>query len=204
MAGEFLTWLSVPAGRRWLDVACGTGALSQAILQICHPAQVCGLDFSMPFASFAKATVGSDRAAFFVGDAQALPVESGAYDVVVSGLALNFFPLTLHAVADMVRAARPGGQAAAYVWDYEGKMEMLRHFWDAAAALNPAAYELDEGRRFPLCQPGPLEALFREAGLKKVDLRPIEIATRFQDFDDFWLAIPGRAGPSARLRPIPG
>jgi hypothetical protein len=32
VAREFLTWLAVPAGARWLDIGCGTGALSQIIL----------------------------------------------------------------------------------------------------------------------------------------------------------------------------
>jgi len=31
VAKEFLAWLAVPAGRRWLDVGCGTGALSQTV-----------------------------------------------------------------------------------------------------------------------------------------------------------------------------
>ena len=49
----------------------------------------------------------------------------------------------------MVRVIRPSGVVAAYVWDYAGTMELLRYFWDAAVVLDPAAYELDEGRRFP-------------------------------------------------------
>jgi hypothetical protein len=48
----------------------------------------------------------------------------------------------------MRRATRGGGTVAAYVWDYAGKMQMMRYFWDAAAALDPAAVELDEGSDF--------------------------------------------------------
>ena len=33
-ARELLAWLAVPAGRRWLDVGCGSGALSQTILAL--------------------------------------------------------------------------------------------------------------------------------------------------------------------------
>jgi len=39
-------------------------------------------------------------------------------------------------------------------------MQLMRHFWDAARALDPRARELDEGVRFRLCGPGPLQALF--------------------------------------------
>ena len=65
-------------------------------------------------------------------------------------------------------------------------MELIRRFWDAAAALDPAAATLDEGRRFGLCRSEPLAGLFRDAGLAEVAGRPIEVPTRFRDFDDYW------------------
>jgi hypothetical protein len=85
---------------------------------------------------------------------------------------------------------------AAYVWDYAGKMQLMRHFWNAAAALDPAAGDLDEGRRFPLCQPGPLQALFAGAGLRDVGVQPVDIATDFRDFDDYWAPFLGGQGPA--------
>jgi SAM-dependent methyltransferase len=115
---------------------------------------------------------------------------------VVSGLVLNFVPDPALAAREMTRVARPGGRVAAYVWDYAGRMELIRHFWDAAAALDPAAAELDEGRRFGLCQPEPLGRLFRDAGLADVGVRPIEVATRFRDFDDYWDPFLGGQGPA--------
>ena len=97
----------------------------------------------------------------------------------------------------MVRVVKPQGVVAAYVWDYAGKMQLMRHFWNAAAALDPLAYDLDEGRRFPLCQPDPLRELFQQAGLSGVEVRPIDIATDFRDFDDFWSPFLGGQGPAA-------
>ena len=44
VARKFLNWLAVPAGARWLDVGCGTGALTQAILVYAGPAAVTGID----------------------------------------------------------------------------------------------------------------------------------------------------------------
>ena len=90
----------------------------------------------------------------------------------------------------------PEGIVAAYVWDYAGKMQLMRHFWNAAAALDPAAYDLDEGRRFPICHPEPLRELFQGAGLHQVEVRPIDIATDFQDFDDYWSPFLGGQGPA--------
>ena len=118
------------------------------------------------------------------------------YDVVVSGLVLNFVPLPERMLAEMARALTPGGMLALYVWDYAGKMQLLRHFWDAAAALDPEAVELDEGRRFPICHPERLAELFRGAGLEKVETRPIDVPTHFRDFDDYWQPFLGGQGPA--------
>jgi SAM-dependent methyltransferase len=196
VAGEFLTWLNMPAGSRWLDVGCGTGALSQAILDSAAPGSVKGVDHSADFVAYARGQVRDERARFEVGDAQALPVETAGYHAVVSGLALNFFPQPQRAAAEMRRAAKPGGIVAIYVWDYAGKIQLMRHFWNAAAALDPAAYDLDEGRRFPICQPEPLRELFLDAGLRNVEVRPVDIATDFRDFDDYWKPFLGGQGPA--------
>jgi len=123
-------------------------------------------------------------------------VETATCEAVVSGLALNFILRPEQAIAEMARAARPGGCVAAYVWDYAGRMQFLRHFWNAAVALDPGAIELDEGRRFPLCNPGPLAELFQGAGLTRVEARPIDVWTAFTDFDDFWSPFLGSQGPA--------
>jgi hypothetical protein len=96
----------------------------------------------------------------------------------------------------MARVARRNGILAAYVWDYGERMELMRHFWDAAVELDPAALPLDEGRRSPLCQPPALRALFETAGLSEVDVEPIDIPTVFESFDDYWTPFLGGAGPA--------
>ena len=133
---------------------------------------------------------------FEVGDAQSLPVDSAIFDVAVAALVLNFVPEHSAAVAEMTRAVRPGGVVAVYVWDYAGKMELMRYFWDAAVALDPAAFNLDEGRRFSICAPKPLSELFAQAGLRAVEVRPIDVPTRFRDFDDYWSPFLGGQGPA--------
>jgi hypothetical protein len=75
-------------------------------------------------------------------------------------------------------------------------MQLMRRFWDAAVALDPAAGELDEGRRFPICQPESLLALFNEAGLTQTGCRVIDIPTEFRDFDDYWSPFLGGQGPA--------
>ena len=153
------------------------------------------MDPSEGFLDIARARIQDARASFHTGDARMLPLPDGQFDAVVSGLALNFVPDPPRAVAEFARLAGSGSAVAAYVWDYAGGMEMMRYFWDAAAA-DPAAADLDEGRRFPLCQPEPLCQLWTDAGLDDVSVQPIETPTRFADFDDYWRPFLGGQGPA--------
>jgi len=196
VAKEFLKWISVPDEKDWLDVGCGTGALIQTIIETENPNSAIGIDPSPSYIEYAKARIVSPRARFEVGDAQLLPIDTAGLDAAVSGLVLNFVPQPPRAVAEMTRVVRPGCVVAAYVWDYAGKMELMRYFWDAAVALDPGARELDEGRRFPICQPTPLAELFAQAGLSEVEVRPIDVATDFRDFDDYWSPFLGGQGPA--------
>ena len=196
VAGAFVAWLGMADGAVWLDVGCGTGALSETVLGAASPAAVVGIDPSAGFVAYARERLADRRARFAVADARRLPVADGRVDAVVSGLVLNFVPDPERALREMARVTRQGGQVAAYVWDYAGGMELIRRFWDAAAARDPAAVELDEGRRFGLWQPEPLARLFQDAGLVDVRARPIDVPTRFRDFDDYWTPFLGGQGPA--------
>lgn len=123
-------------------------------------------------------------------------MENAAFDAAVSGLVLNFVPDMAKAVREMVRATCSGGWVAAYVWDYAGEMQLMRRFWDAAIALDPAVLQLDEGRRFPICQENPLVNLFRAAGLNRVEVRAIDVPTLFRNFDDYWTPFLGGQAPA--------
>ena len=196
VAHEFLKWLAVPRQCAWLDVGCGTGALSATILRDANPSSVTGIDASDAYLAFARETIRDERAHFHSGDAQALPFADDTVDAAVSGLMLNFLPRPRECVVEMTRVTRPGGTVAAYVWDYSGEMQLMRIFWDAAIALDPGAVELDEGRRFPLCEPEALERLFEDAGLADVQARAIDVPTIFRDFDDYWSPFLGGQGPA--------
>ena len=115
---------------------------------------------------------------------------------VTSLFALNFFPDAAAAIAEQRSLAAPRGVVSACVWDYAGGMEFLRRFWDAARAVDPAARDLDEAVRFPLCRPEALVDLFRAAGLADVRCEPIEIETEFAGFDDYWRPFLGGTGPA--------
>lgn len=193
VAPAFLDWLGAGPRKRWLDVGCGTGALTATVLATCDPVEVVGVDPSADYLGWARTHVSDDRARFVAADATDLP--PGPFDVVVSALALNFMPDAGVALAAM-RARCPEGIVAAYVWDYSAGMELIRRFWDAAVALDPAAADLDEGGRFPLCRRERLAALWHEQGFADVATRSIDVPTVFRDFDDYWTPFLGGQGPA--------
>jgi SAM-dependent methyltransferase len=188
VAAEFLDWLEAPPRGRWLDVGCGTGALSETILVRAAPAEVRGIDTSEELVKYANARVTDERFEAQVADARTIPFENATFDATVSGLVLNFVPDQGGVVQELRRVTLPGGTIGAYVWDYSGGMQMMRYFWDAAADLEPRAREYDEGERFlEIANMKGLGALFEVAALDDIRTRAIDVPTIFRDFDDYWI-----------------
>lgn len=197
VAPLFLDWLAIPPQAEWLEVGCGTGALSRTIVERCDPKRLVAIEPSAGFIARARANVADDRVEFRVGDAQALDLETASRDAIVSGLVLNFVPDKARALSEMKRVARAGAVIAFYVWDYAGGgLEFLRWFWRVATALDPDAAELTENRRFPFATASGLNALATDAGLSGVECIPVEVATTFKDFDDYWTPFTLGAGPA--------
>lgn len=203
MGPLFLAWLGQPGGLRWLDVGCGTGALSAAILDHASPRSLIGVEPSEGFLKLASQNLAG-KAQLLGGSAEALPLDDGSCDVVASGLVLNFVPGTAAALTEMQRVTAGGGTVAAYVWDYADGMEIIRHFWDAAASLDPAAARLHEGARFALCNASALQAAFEDAGLSDVRTAALDLSAQFTSFEDYWRPFLGGQGPApAYLMSLP-
>jgi ubiquinone/menaquinone biosynthesis C-methylase UbiE len=195
MAPVFLDWLNFPDNMNWLDIGCGTGALSEAIFSKCKPNYLCCVDPSDQFLEKAKGK-NSFKAEFLVGDASEIPLTSDTVDVVVSGLALNFFPDLPRAFSEMKRVLKENGTIAAYVWDYADRMDFLRIFWDAAHETDGNAIRFDEGIRFPICNVENLKDAFEKAGLTNIETSYLDIDTVFKSFDDYWNPFMGGQGPA--------
>jgi len=193
---RFASWLPTRRSAHWLDVGCGTGGLSEAICAVAEPATIVACDPSASFIDFARSQRVDSRVSFVVAGVDHLPTRAGGFDRVASAFALNFFPDPKGALAEMRRVTAADGIVAASVWDYSGRMEFLRRFWDAAATIDPDARDLDEGHRFPICSPDALTTLFEDAGLAEVVSHAVEVSTRFSDFADFWEPFEGGTGPA--------
>jgi SAM-dependent methyltransferase len=196
IAKEFLDWLSVPDGNTWLDVGCGTGTLTNLILEKCKPREIIAIDQSGDFISYSQNLINDPAVKFKVGLAESLEMDNNVIDAAVSGLVLNFVQDPKTASAEMLRVTRPAGRVGVFIWDYAEGMQMLRYFWNAAVELDIKATEFDEGLRFPICNRGQLESIFKEVGLKHVEEKAIEVKTIFKNFNDYWEPFLSNFGPA--------
>lgn len=178
-----------------MDVGCGSGALSEAIIKKHNPKTVIAIDQSEGFVRTAQQRLGS-RALCKIGNALSLPLDDESVNISVCGLVLNFIPEPETALAEMKRVTRKEGMVAAYIWDYAGKMEFLTHFWNVVVALNSDAVGLHESRRFPDSNAEQLITMFNRVGLYDVEAAPLEIETNFIDFNDYWQPFLGGQGPA--------
>ena len=192
----FIDWLSLPADLRWVEVGCGTGALTETILKHAYPASVTATEPSEGFLSLARGRIHDSRAEFKSGDATSVPSNDAEAGALVTGLVLNFVPDKQLALQEMRRVVAPGGTIASYVWNYSGEMQLMRYFWDAVTELFPDGADYDEGKQFPICNPGPLEDLFRGANLQAIEVRALDAPTVFVDFDDYWSPFLRGQGPA--------
>ena len=186
LAREFLKWLQVPASLRWLDVCCGSGTVTEAIVEHSAPAAVAGVDASAQQITFARRHRAYPNVTYETGDAMALPFPGSSFDVVVCGLGLNFLASPGKALEEFRRVARPGGTIAVYVWDYAHGATFLRAFWDAAIAIDGEAITFDQAQRFPMCTQEGLRSLFEIAKLEDLTSHALDVVTRFSSFDDYW------------------
>ena len=195
VAESFIEWLSPSSGLKWLDIGCGSGALSEAIIYNHESTVLTAIDQSEDFVSTVQNRLSS-RVQCIVGNALSLPLGNSSVNIAVSGLVLNFIPEPEKALSEMRRVTDAGGTVAVYIWDYAGKVDFLRHFWDAAVDIKSEALNLHESNRFPDSNAEALKRLFEKAGFVDIETTSIEITTYFRDFDDYWKPFLGGQGPA--------
>jgi SAM-dependent methyltransferase len=178
-----------------LDVGAGTGAGTIRLAELVGPERVAAVDPSAPFVEALRERLpGVDVR---LASAESLPFDDGHFDAVLAQLVVNFMSDPDAGVAEMRRVLRPGGVAAACVWDYPGEMTLLSAFWEAAAALDPAGVAgVDERTRMPFAREGELGALWRRAGLRQVSDGAIVVSAQYESFDDAWEPFTAGVAPS--------
>jgi SAM-dependent methyltransferase len=194
LARALIAAAGVGRGDRAVDVGCGPGGLTAELAAVLGAERVAAADPSEPFAAACRARVPGARVE--VAAAEALPFEDAAFDRALAQLALNFMSDAPMGLGEMRRVTRPGGTVAAAVWDYAGEMTLLRRFWDAAIAEDPAAADHDEGRTMRFCSPDELRGLWSAAGLQDVEVSAVVVRAPYEGFEDLWGPFEAGVGPA--------
>jgi ubiquinone/menaquinone biosynthesis C-methylase UbiE len=196
LAGDqFLDWLSLPKGLRWLDVGCGNGAFTEAVVAHAAPAEVTGIDPSEGQLAYARTRPGTKLAQFRTGSAQALPFADDSFDAAIMALVISFVPDALAAVGEMARVVRPGGCVATYMWDVPGGGLPLEPIH---AALKPLGIATPTPPGFEVSRQERLRALWEQTGLQSIETRVIRIRVTYSGFDDFWESNSAPIGPAGK------
>jgi len=196
LAGEvFLDWLDTPPHERWLDVGCGTGAFTEAVVARCLPLEVVGIDPSEEQLAFARTRPAARSARFRIGDAQALPFGENHFDVAVMALVITYLSDPARAVSEMARVVRPGGCVATYVWDVPGAGAPLHPIYVAMESLGmPAPHPPGAA----VSRRDRVRMLWEDAGLESIESRVIRVPVVYSDFNDFWDATSVPAGAAGK------
>ncbi len=192
---QFLDWLAPARGLRWVDVGCGNGAFTEAVVARCAPAEIVGIDPSEAQLTFARTRTAAKGAEFRVGDAQGLPFADRSFDVAAMALVISWVPDPMKAVAEMARVVRPGGCVATYMWDAAtgGGPTQPMNLALRAVGVPPSAAASAGVSRIET-----FRSLWERAGLSDVETRTISIELRFADFGDYWHSHAQPSGPAGK------
>ncbi len=192
LAGLFAACAGLQRGQRVLDVGCGPGALTGVLSDLVGLDAVAAIDPTDSFiAACRERHPGVDVR---MGSAEEIPFGDAEFDAALAQLVLHFVSDPAEAGREMRRVVKPGGAIAACVWDFEGGMEMLRVFWDAALDVDPHAP--DEARVMPYGRPGEITCWMEVAGLTAIEETTLHVASTYRDFDELWAGFLVGVGPA--------
>lgn len=192
LASRFADFAGVDAGHRVLDVGCGPGPLTAELVSRVGPASVRAID---PSPTFVEACAAQHpEVDVRLGSGERIDADDGTFDRVLAQLVLHFVSDGEQVAAEFRRVLRPGGIAAACVWDFAEGMDLLRLFWDAALAVRPDAP--DEARTLRFGRPGEIADVLAGAGFVEVTETELDVSSVYDDFDELWSGLLGGVGPS--------
>jgi SAM-dependent methyltransferase len=168
---DLLAAVGAAPGLRVLDLCCGQGNVSEAL--VAAGCAVVGADFSPAMIALAESRVPG--ATFVEADAQDLPFDAGAFDAVVSNLGVCHVADQPHALAEVRRVLRDRGRFGMTVWCGPDVSPAFATFYGAVRRHGHPDVTLPDGPDFhQFARRDDAAALLTAAGFADVELATVD------------------------------
>jgi SAM-dependent methyltransferase len=170
-----------------LDVGAGTGALTKEL--VARGFQVAAAEPSDDFVETLRERFPAVEVCHT--PAESLPWPDGTFDAVLSQLVVAFLPDAVAAMQEQRRVLRPGGIAAACMWELDG-IEVMGVLNEVRKRMQPDA----DGTRIERWRSETeLYELFEQAGFDDALTTTIEVSVPYASVDELWHSAIESAGP---------
>ncbi|HVV03848.1 MAG TPA: methyltransferase domain-containing protein [Puia sp.] len=106
-----------PHPKAILEIACGTGRVTQHLQKTFPNARLIATDFNKDMISIARQSMPGTQVEWQTADARELPFDDQSFDLVIFQFGLMFIPDKPKALSEAYRVLRPGGRLLFSTWD---------------------------------------------------------------------------------------
>ena len=176
-AAELARRIPVEPACAVLEIACGTGLVTQCVRHRMHPkARLVATDLSAAMVAYARRKLADTAGVEWrEANAQALPFADASFGVVVCGFGIMFLPDKVLALEEARRVLVDGGTIHFSVWDAIDENPHAAAGAEVIEGLRPDDPELRFRVPYELCDPALLRRLLAQAGFVDVDLDTVRL-----------------------------
>lgn len=181
-------------GATVVDIGCGTGEPGLTLLEHHPKLQLLGIDASAPLLVIARHKAqrrGLDQARFEEMNSQALAIDGGSVEAVVSRFGLLSFADPLVEAGELARILRPGGTLCIAAWDAvtmnTASFAIMTAAWEQLPGQTQSALRNQE----PFTMLGRREAWLTDAGFSDLRSELFAWHAEFPDEESLWRLMSG-------------